>query len=249
MSIKSTNNLFLHQIFNTINKFFIENLLFIFVIYEVSVISELTTAMHNINICRPGFGASCALCCGSHNYNASKEEISILFKKRHEIFRQYNPMHLVKLMQRCRNNLTGSYYLHYSFDENLFITQEKLHEDGMQCPFVCLFDDGIVGCAIYPNNSLIDIRYDCFQNYTCKYFSCTANDILSDEEILYAARLFNDWYYYPIFIHSIDFLRTFKESHPQIEKIGNDEIMHIKNLLERQLKTEKNIHTIHSYFS
>lgn len=35
-----------------------------------------------INICRPGHGASCALCCGSHNYLASPEHISALFKER-----------------------------------------------------------------------------------------------------------------------------------------------------------------------
>ena len=37
---------------------------------------------NTVNRCRPGFGASCSFCCGSHNYVLSENEIEEIFIKR-----------------------------------------------------------------------------------------------------------------------------------------------------------------------
>ncbi len=202
-----------------------------------------------INPCRPGFGASCALCCGSHNYDASREEIESLFQKRRKKFRLFSSSFLIKQLRASRSNLTGSYYPDRTIDNGIIITIPKLYEDGLQCPFVCLLDDGTVGCAIYPAHGEDDMRFDCFQNYTCKYFSCASKKILIGEEILYAARLFRDWYYYTLFIHSIDIIRKFRLAHPIVEKIEESALTELKQLLDASLRSEKNLYAISSYFT
>lgn len=205
--------------------------------------------MGSINLCRPGFGASCALCCGSHNYDASCKDIAALFQKRREIFWNYSSAYLIKQVRVSRSNLTGSYYPERTIDEGIIITLPKLYHDGQQCPFVCLLEDDTIGCAIYPSQNEADGRFECFQNYTCKYFSCASKEILADEEILYAAGLFRDWYYYTLFIHSIDLLRNFRQLHPIPEKTGEDALFMLKRQLETSLLLEKKLHTIHSYFT
>jgi len=205
--------------------------------------------MNTLNLCRPGYGASCALCCGSHNYNAPFEEIHALFKRRREIFKLYSSEYIAKCIRASRSSLTGSYYPFRNIDENIIITLPKLYQDGIQCPFVILLDDGTIGCALYPESSHHDMRFDCFNNYTCKYFSCHSKEILTTAEIEYAARLFKDWYYYTLFIHSINILRQFKERYPHLENVSFEDINKLKQTLGNQLFTDTNLHTIHSYFS
>ncbi|MCX7678357.1 MAG: hypothetical protein N2316_03980 [Spirochaetes bacterium] len=173
----------------------------------------------------------------------------MLFKNRREIFHRFSNTYLMKRIMNCRDNLTGSYYPHRAFDEVMLHPKEKLYDDGMQCPFVILMDDNTIGCAIYPHRGDSDMRFDCFQNYTCKYFSCISHELLSDDEILYAARLFRDWYYYSLFIHSIDLLKTFKCSHPIPEAVDNLTLELLKQKLESSLIAEKNLHCIHGYFA
>jgi len=205
--------------------------------------------MNKLNLCRPGYGASCALCCGSHNYNASFEEIHALFKKRREMLKLYTRTYIVNCLRTSRSNLTGSYYPLSTIDEGIIITLPKLYQDGIQCPFVILLDDETIGCTLYPETAHEDMRFDCFQNYTCKYFSCYSKEILADDEIIYAARLFRDWYYYTLLIHSINVLRQFREHQPDPEQVNPEDIQNLKQLLKDQLFTETNLHTIHSYFS
>lgn len=205
--------------------------------------------INTTNLCRPGYGASCALCCGSHNYNASQEEIYALFQKRREMFQKFSAGYIINRVRASRSNLTGSYYPERTIDDGIIITLPKLYNDGLQCPFVALLDDGTVGCVIYPTKESADSRFDCFQNYTCKYFSCASKEILSDEEILYAARLFGDWYYYTLLIHSIDLLRKFMQANPVLEKTDAKAIAMLKEQLEASLRSEKNLHTIQSYFT
>lgn len=199
--------------------------------------------------CRPGYGASCALCCGSHNYDASPEVIQNLYLKRRDIFKLYTTGYIIRQMRSCRSNLTGSYYPDRAIDDGIIITLPKLYEDGLQCPFVCALDDGTIGCALYPNKDETDARFDCFQSYTCKYFSCPAAEMLSKEEIVYAARLFKDWYYYTLFIHSIELLRQFKKSNPVPDEVPEPIIDDLKQILDGMLHAEKNLHALHSYFT
>jgi len=231
------------------DRFFIMPLIF-FLIEKCHKITLYKMAtMNTLNLCRPGHGASCALCCGSHNYNAPFEEIHALFKKRREIFKLYSSEYIAKCIRASRSNLTGSYYPFSTIDESIIITLPKLYQDGIQCPFVILLDDGTIGCAIYPETTQEDMRFDCFNNYTCKYFSCIAKEILTPAEIEYAARLFKDWYYYTLFIHSINILRQFKERYPHLENVSLEDINKLKQTLADQLPVDKNLHTIHSYFS
>src|SRR4030042_5424280 len=69
-----------------------------------------TTA--TVNRCRPGSGASCAFCCGSHNYTVSPERIEGMFINRG---------------REC----CGRPVQH---PEDA--SEEKLLRDGMQCPHV-----------------------------------------------------------------------------------------------------------------
>lgn len=205
--------------------------------------------MNKVNACRPGYDASCALCCGSHNYNASFEEIEKLFRKRREILKLYSSKYIATRLRASRSNLTGSYYPLRAIDKDIVITLPKLYQDGIQCPFVILLDDETIGCALYPETAQEDIRFDCFQNYTCKYFSCQSKEILTNDEIIFAARLFGDWYYYTLLIHSINVLRQFREHQPDPEQVIPEDIENLKQQLKKQLFTETNLHGIHSYFS
>lgn len=205
--------------------------------------------MNTLNLCRPGYGASCALCCGSHNYNAPFKEIHALFIKRREILKLYSSEYIANCLRASRSNLTGSYYPLRAVDESIIIALPKLYQDGIQCPFVILLDNGTIGCALYPETTQEDKRFDCFHNYTCKYFSCHSKEILNDAKIEYAARLFKDWYYYTLFIHSINILHQFKEQYPVPENVAIEDINKLKQTLENQLYADKNLHTIHSYFS
>jgi hypothetical protein len=62
------------------DRFFIIPLIFFLIqkCHKITLYKKST--MNTPNLCRPGHGASCALCCGSHNYNAPFEEIHALLK-------------------------------------------------------------------------------------------------------------------------------------------------------------------------
>ncbi len=206
--------------------------------------------MKTLNICRPGYGASCALCCGSHNYDAPLEEIDHLYRKRAEVLKNYSRDYIVRRMRGSRSDLTGSYYFARDAVEEYIITLPRLYDDGLQCPFVAYIGDGnILGCALYPREEKEDYRYDCFQNYTCKYFSCPASDVLTDAEILFAAKLFRDWYYYTLLIHSVDILKKLAHEYSNPENIPSGEIKKLREILLSSLKSEKELHALSSYFS
>jgi len=138
---------------------------------------------HKINICRPGFGASCALCCGSHNYRCDRVSLKKLFTARADGDGHGNPRFLPAPYPR-------------------------LFEDALQCPLVGFTDAGnsVLGCLRYQRPAAGDIE-ECSFTYTCKNFACRAMDSLTDEEILYAARLTADWYYYGLLINETRLLR------------------------------------------
>ena len=204
----------------------------------------------NVNICRPGYNASCALCCGSHNYAASPVEIDSLFRKRTEVFSRFSRNYLFRKMTASRSSLTGSYYYNEKYGIDIIITLPKLYNDAIQCPFVSVIDNpGEIGCALYPDNHEEDLRFECFQNYTCKYFSCLSRDLLNHAEIMFAAKLMGDWYYYTMLIHSIDTLRGMIKEYIYPENVSESALADVKNDLEKTLREEINLHKISSYFT
>lgn len=206
------------------------------------------TAGVRVNVCRPGFGASCALCCGSHNYRASKEEIGTLFSRRSELLSQYNKGYLIRAMSASRSSLTGSYY--YRQEEGLTLTLPALFEDCPCCPFAGYVDgDRHAGCLLYPEDHPPELRYECFQSYRGKLFSCQAWDILSDNEVLYAARLTGDWYYYSIIIHDVETLRHLMGTWPHPADIPAKYFEDLKIRLNERVASDGQFHSIHSYFS
>ncbi len=140
--------------------------------------AAMESARNKINICQPGYNASCALCCGSHNYAGDESAIA-------EIFRE-----------RDASPEPRAYPMRFS--------------DGIQCPHAGFIDvDGFrIGCRIYADLSGARGMREFF-NYTCKNFSCAARDTLSDDEIVFAARLMGDWFYYSLFINEIRLLKKY----------------------------------------
>jgi len=206
--------------------------------------------MTTLNICRPGFGASCALCCGSHNYDASFEEIDRLFLERTKVLGAYSREYIARRMRGSRSDLTGSYYFSRDAGGDFIITLPRLYDDGLQCPFVAYTGGGnVIGCAVYPREEGDDIRFECFQNYTCKYFSCPSRDILVDAEISFAARLFRDWYYYTLLVHSVDILRNLVREYGDPGDMPVDRVGKLRETLASSLGSEKELHTLSSYFS
>ena len=204
----------------------------------------------NVNICRPGYNASCALCCGSHNYNALPGEIDSLFRKRREIFLNYSREYLLKRMNASRSDMTGSYYFADRHGSDIIITLPKLYDDGLQCPFVSSMEDPReIGCALYPNTGEEDLRFECFQNYTCKYFSCQSRELLTDREVLFAARLLGDWYYYTMMIHSINILRDVIIEYTSPEMVSPRALTDIRNRLVTFHHKDVNLYPRSSYFS
>ncbi len=199
-----------------------------------------------INICRPGYGASCALCCGSHNYKASLKEIKALFGRRSGVINEYNEKYFIRKMVASRSNMTGSYYV--QDDAGFTLTLPALFDDCPQCPFVGFVDEGrSVGCLLNREGPHHVFRHECFLSYRGKVFSCGAREILNDDEILYAAIFSRDWYYYSILIHEPDLLRHLMRTHDNPEiAIQYDESF--KREVEKIVVNCRHLHAIHNYF-
>ena len=198
-------------------------------------------------MCRPGFNASCALCCGSHNYDAEPLEIEKLFSKRRKIFSYYSRKYIINRIVSSRSDLTGSYY--YTEEKHPFIlSKPPLHKDTLQCPYVTVVDDNItIGCYLYPEGVHGSRNLDCFNAYRSKRFLCRAMDTLTDEEVLYAARLTGDWYYYSILIHHHSFLKKLMDEHPEPGCIDETGMIEISRELKNHCRENRHLHNIHTY--
>lgn len=137
-----------------------------------------------VNPCRPGHGASCAFCCGSHNYTLQPELVEEIFTKR-----ESNPATIY-----CSRHPEES-------------DNEKLVQDGMQCPHIGISESepGIVCCLVYTNDCKKPALKSFFDG-TCKNFYCTAWNELTADQVLFAAGLMQDWYYYSLLINCNDLL-------------------------------------------
>jgi hypothetical protein len=172
-----------------------------------------------INICAPGNGASCALCCGSHNRvhpfedrTAGKECLTARGQVRH------GP---------CPPAEFGPLSLRYG--------------DAMSCPYVAILDGPgeRIGCRIYESAREEGPQALKFFTDTCKTFFCRAWDSLSDEEVHFAAALTADWYYYSLLIHEIVALRDLCRRHGTPESVPATELEDLKHYLEVRLNSER----------
>jgi hypothetical protein len=194
-----------------------------------------------INICQPGHKASCGLCCGSHNYNAPPHAIAKLFRKRTEQFnRLRQPTHYnLKIPDHKEEIQKLKAYIHSdSFRE---LTLPKIHRDGIQCPSLGFIDheNNIIGCLLYQNNNIPDLRFHSFQDYTCKNFFCTAKNILTEDEIIFASELMRDWYYYSLLINGIELLKEIIEKYRHPENVPDTIMQSVKRALLSAIRDEK----------
>ncbi len=201
-----------------------------------------------VNICSPGFGASCALCCGSHNYLAGPGDLGSLFSERSCLVKDFNRDYIIKHMTSTRSSMTGSYY--YPGTSPFIITLPAKEAAYRQCPFVGYTNDAHeAGCLLYPQNKKYGKTVDCYQNYRNKVFSCDAGKNLSDEEILFAASLAGDWYYYSILIHSEENLRFLMRKYPEQNAVNEEDLNQIKHDLQKLFETNHEYLRMETYFS
>jgi hypothetical protein len=202
----------------------------------------------SVNICRPGYGASCSLCCGSHNYQVGRVEIEALFVRRARIMKAYSRDFLVRKMIAYRSCMTGSYYIDPS-DRLFNPAVPALYQDCPRCPFVGFVSkDRLAGCLLVREDDPSDLRHECFLSYRGKIFTCPARESLHDKEILYAARLARDWYYYGILIHEPELLRRLMEEHPDAGEVPALRREALERELEKRVSANRELHAIHSYF-
>jgi hypothetical protein len=164
---------------------------------------------NRVNRCRPGYGASCALCCGSHNYALSPEEIEEVFTARgHE-----------PLQANLRHPEDGA--------------SEKLFQDAMQCPHVGIdpSDPGIACCLIYSMHDR-GAKTGSFFDGTCKTFYCPAWNDLTDRQVLFAAGLMGDWYYYSLLINHIESVHEICARYGSPDDVPDEELQALKEELE-----------------
>jgi len=163
-----------------------------------------------INICRPGYNSSCALCCGSHNYNLSPEEINKLFKNRQ--------------LNSKKNNCT-------------FSRPEKSLDDGIQCEYVG-YSNSLgteIGCLIYNDELSKTGSMAEFFSKTCKTFFCPASNILTGDEILFAAELMQDWFYYSLLINEISILKGLCREYKNPGNVPEERLDAVKEKLKIKL--------------
>ena len=163
---------------------------------------------NRVNRCQPGHGASCSLCCGSHNYALGPDDIEDLFLARGRV-------------------LAAHPYKHQ--EES---TCEKLFHDAMQCSHLGMdpSDPGVVCCLIYDEHDRGE-AVESFYNGTCKTFYCPAWHELSDRQVLFAARLMGDWYYYSLFINHIESVLELCALYDSPEDVPEEELRDLKEEL------------------
>ncbi|MCU0847344.1 MAG: hypothetical protein MUD12_05605 [Spirochaetes bacterium] len=195
-----------------------------------------------MNICRPGRGASCALCCGSHNYRADTEELDRMYAARSSLFKNFSREYLVRCIQSGRNSMTGSYLSNRT--EAIYEFQ-LIRPEGTACQYLGYAEDKRLGCLLSRDPGL---KQDCFFNYYGKDFSCRAGRELTVNEVLFAAELFGDWYYYSLSIYETSILKILHKKFNRPEMLDCDAIDGIKRKLASLVISDPVIHSIHAYF-
>jgi len=113
------------------------------------------------------------------------------------------------------------------------VTCGKLYRDAMQCPHVGLSDDNEVFCIIYDEPDKKGEVLSFF-NGTCANFYCPAWDVLTDRQVVFAARLMKDWFYYSLLINDIEAVQNLCALYNSPEDVPEDELRELKeDILDR----------------
>ena len=162
--------------------------------------------VNRINRCQPGYGASCSLCCGSHNYAMPPERIQDMFMDRD---RACSKRPLQHMEVACA---------------------EKLFSDELQCPNVGMqeTEPGVLCCLVYGEHDRGE-EFESFFNGTCKTFHCPAWYCLTDRQVLFAARLMGDWYYYALLINDIESVQDLCARYNRPEDVSAEELASLKS--------------------
>ena len=108
--------------------------------------------------------------------------------------------------------------------------------DGMKCQYIGKINkNNTIGCTAYDNIDLLDSKMKDFFFETCKTFYCRAWDVLSDREVIFAAELMKDWYYYSLLINDCLYLKEISKKFKNPANIKEDELEIIKKNLEAKL--------------
>ncbi len=117
-------------------------------------------------------------------------------------------------------------------------TLPRLIGDATQCPFLASLDGSggsVIGCLIYPQSGCQDLRLRNSFDNTCMFFSCYARETLTDDEIIFAAKLMSDWYYYSLLINDIPVLKDVRSKYKTPESVSPEKRREIMETLERAL--------------
>jgi hypothetical protein len=165
-----------------------------------------------VNPCRPGYGASCSFCCGSHNFTLSPEEIERIFITRGS----FRNLSAAQHPEQC--------------------CEVKLVKEGMQCPNISMSesDPSILCCHTYTDTNR-SRELESFFKGTCRHFQCTAFNNLTDREVLFAARLMGDWYFYSLLINDVETLSDLYATYGNPADIPPDVLLDIKAELKLKL--------------
>lgn len=106
-----------------------------------------------------------------------------------------------------------------------------LFEDAMHCPHIICIDPESkrIGCSIYSDRRLCLPSIEQFFDKTCATFFCRAWEVLSDDEVLFAARLMGDWYFYSLLIQDIPALQAMFRSYGDPDVMPAEKVLEIKH--------------------
>lgn len=106
----------------------------------------------------------------------------------------------------------------------------------MQCQNVGISESepGIVGCLTY-HDCHKGSGFDSFFSGTCRTFLCVAWNELTDRQVLFAAELMKDWYYYSLLINSLEILMELCAEYEAPGDVPGEIIAELKLELVRNL--------------
>ena len=106
----------------------------------------------------------------------------------------------------------------------------------MQCPYIGI-SHRYLCCLVYSEDHK-DKVYESFFTGTCKNFLCAAWDELTDREVLFAAELMQDWYYYSLLVNSPEIVIKLCAEYTASKDIPEDAFIELKTELRRRLLEE-----------
>lgn len=143
--------------------------------------------------------------------------------------------------------MTGSYSFFPKRAVELPVVQPLFMADLCTFTGFVTSEPNIIGCLLHEGREGA-LRHDCPRNYSSKNFTCPAKERLTSSEILFAAQLFRDWFYYSLLIQSRDLLSQLTEKYLKPGDLPADEIISLKEILNNRRVTDESLHRLGSYF-